>query len=95
MASGLSSIDVENLPSHKSGTVEVEDRVHDIRHISHPPHWMECRQCLMRFGRIHRSLDNSGCHGVHADSGLCILNGEGLGCRAQRPLNRRMTRGLP
>src|ERR1700687_2631623 len=56
---GLSSIDVENLPCHKSSTIEVEHRVYDIRHISHPTHWMKCRQCLMGFGRMHWGLDYS------------------------------------
>ena len=53
MAGSLSSIDVENLPSHKSSAIEVEHRVHDVRHISHPTHGMECRQCLMRFRQTH------------------------------------------
>jgi hypothetical protein len=95
VTSGLSSIDVEHLPCHKPGAIQVEHRLYDVGHISHPTHWMECRQCLVRFGRIHGGLYYSRRHGVHADSGLCILNGEGLGCRAQRPLNRRRTRGLP
>jgi hypothetical protein len=59
MAGSLPSVDVKNLTRHKASTIEVEHRVYNIGHISHPTHWMECRQSLMRFGRVHRSLDYS------------------------------------
>ena len=59
MASGLSSVDVEYLSGDKSGAIEIEHRVYDVGHLPHPTYWMKCRQCLMRFGRMHWSLDYS------------------------------------
>jgi hypothetical protein len=39
----LPSVDVKNLTCHKPRPIEVEHRVHNVGHISHPPHWMERR----------------------------------------------------
>ena len=50
VTSGLSSIDVEHLPCHKTSAIEVEHRIYNVGHISHPTHWMERRQRLMRIG---------------------------------------------
>ena len=50
VAGGLSSIDMENFPGHKSCTIEVEYRVHDLGYLSHPAHRVECRQRLVRWG---------------------------------------------
>ena len=36
----LSSVDVENFPSHESHRVQVHHRVHDVRHFSHSAHRM-------------------------------------------------------
>jgi AcrR family transcriptional regulator len=36
----LSSVDVENFPSHESRRVQVHYRVHDVRHFSHSAHRM-------------------------------------------------------
>jgi hypothetical protein len=59
VASSLSPVDVKNLPGHKLRAIQVEYRVHNVGHISHPTHWMEGRQRLMRFWRVHRRLDYS------------------------------------
>jgi hypothetical protein len=59
VASGLPSIDVKNLTRHKPGTIKIEHRVDNVGHLSHPTHWMERRQRLMRFGRVHWRLDYS------------------------------------
>src|SRR6476661_2296410 len=59
VASSLSSVDVKNLPGHKLRAVQVEHRVYNVGHLSHPPYWMERRQCLMRLQRVHRRLDYS------------------------------------
>jgi hypothetical protein len=59
VASSLPSVDVKNLPGHKLRPIQVEHRVYDVGHISHPTHWMERRQRLMRFWRVHRRLDYS------------------------------------
>ena len=59
VARSLSSVDVKILPSDKLRAIQVEYRVHDVGHISHPAHWMERRQRLMRFRRVHRRLDYS------------------------------------
>jgi hypothetical protein len=37
---GLSSVDVENFPSHESRRVKVHYRVHDIRLVAHSAHRM-------------------------------------------------------
>jgi hypothetical protein len=36
VASSLPSIDVKNLTCHKPSAIEVEHRVHNVGHISHP-----------------------------------------------------------
>ena len=59
VARSLSSVDVKNLPGHKLRAIEVEHRVDNVGHISHPTHWMERRQCLVRFWQVHRRLDYS------------------------------------
>ena len=59
VAGSLSSIDVKNLTCHKTSAIEVEHRVYNVGHISHPTHWMERRQRLMRFWWVHRRLDYS------------------------------------
>jgi hypothetical protein len=59
VARSLSSVDVKNLPGDKLRAIKVEYRVYDVGHISHPAHWMERRQRLMRFRRVHRRLDYS------------------------------------
>lgn len=59
VAGSLPSVDMKNLSRHKAGAIEVKHGVDNIGHISHPTHWMECRQSLIRFGRVHRSLDDS------------------------------------
>jgi len=60
VARSLSSVDVKNLPGDKLSAIKVEYRIYDVGHISHPAHWMERRQRLMRFRRVqHRRLDYS------------------------------------
>ena len=59
VAGGLAAIDVEDLACHKTCAIEVEHRIDDIGDVSHPPHGMECSQCLMRFSRMHRRLYDS------------------------------------
>src|SRR3974377_1167882 len=86
VAGSLPAIDVKYLSRHKPGTIEVKDGVHDVGYISHPAHGMEGRHCLVRFNGVHRLLYYSRRYGVHANSGLRILNRERLGRRAQCPL---------
>ena len=57
VAGSLSSVDVKNLPGHKLRAIQIEHRVYNVGHISHPTHWMERRQRLMCFRRVHRRLD--------------------------------------
>jgi hypothetical protein len=44
VAGSLASVDVKNLPRDKFRAIEVEYRVDDVGHISHPAHWMERRK---------------------------------------------------
>jgi hypothetical protein len=57
VTSSLSSIDVKNLTGYESSAIEVEHRIHNVGHLPHPAHWMERRQRLMRFWRVHWRLD--------------------------------------
>lgn len=59
VASSLSTVDVKNLSGHKLCALQVEHRVDNVGHIPHPTHWMERRQRLVRFWRVHRRLDYS------------------------------------
>ena len=93
VASSLPSIDVKNLTCHKSRAIQVEHGVHNVRHLSHPTHWMERRQRSMRLRRVHRSLDYSGRHGVDANSGLRILDCKGFRCGAQRSVREANAAG--
>jgi hypothetical protein len=38
VAGSLSFVDVKNLAGHRTGAIEVERRVYNIGHISHPAH---------------------------------------------------------
>ena len=59
MAGSLTAVDVKNLAGDKLRAIQIEYRVDDVGHLSHPAHWMERRQRLMRFRRMHRRLDDS------------------------------------
>jgi hypothetical protein len=59
VAGSLPSIDVNGLTCDKPGAIEIDNRVHNVGHLSHPTHRMERRQRLMRFRRVHRRLDYS------------------------------------
>jgi hypothetical protein len=50
VAGSLPSVDVKNLTCHKTSAIEVEHRIYNVEYISHPTHWMERRQRLMRIG---------------------------------------------
>src|SRR5258708_28755567 len=72
VARSLSSVNVKNLPGDKLRAIKVEYRVYDVGHISHPAHWMERRQRLMRFRRVHRRLDYSPWHSLYGEARLCL-----------------------
>ena len=57
VTSSLSAVDVKNLASHEFRSLQVQHRIYNIGHISHPTHWMERRQRLVCFRRVHRRLD--------------------------------------
>jgi hypothetical protein len=59
VAGGLPSIDVKDLACHKPRAIKVEHRTDNVGYVAHLAHWMERCQCLMRFGRMHRRLDDS------------------------------------
>ncbi len=69
---GLSSIDVENLPCHKPGAIEVEHRVNDVGHISHPA------PCAGVIGPPSRSLRN-GCIVSFFRFWLCVSDSVEIG----------------
>ena len=59
VAGGLPSIDVEDLAGHKACAIEIDHRIGNVGDLSHAACGMECSQCLMRFRRMHRRLDDS------------------------------------
>src|ERR1700720_4036882 len=66
VTSRLSSVDVENFPSHESCRVQVHYRVYDVRHFAHSAHRMQRGQELMGLERMHWGLDDSRRDCIHA-----------------------------
>jgi hypothetical protein len=55
----LSAVDVKNFPGHKACSIEIDHRIHDIRHVSHSAHRVKCPECRMCLGRMHGGFDDS------------------------------------
>ncbi len=80
---------MEDFAGHERRTLQIEDGIHDVRHLTHVAHGMESAERLVNFERMHRRLDDTQRHCVHADAALGIFDREALGRRVEAALGER------
>jgi hypothetical protein len=79
LAISPAAVDVHNSARHEAGPLEVEDRLEDVGDLAHTAERVQGVELRMCRDGIHRRLDDAGCHRVHPDTALGILDRERFG----------------
>ena len=65
MASGPTSVDVQDLAGDEHGSLEIQDPVDDVLDLAHPAERVKLGEARVGRTIVHRSLDDSGGDGIH------------------------------
>src|SRR5262245_66606529 len=84
---------MKDLARHKACGLEVEDGLHDVADLAHALQGMHRSQEFVSLRRMHRSLDDAGGNGVHANALRGIFDGERLCDRVDAALGQDGERG--
>src|SRR6266436_8422670 len=88
VAGALTTVDVKDFARHKTGSLEVEDRVDDVGDLAHMADRVQPAKLRMRLDGMHRRLYDAQGHGIHPDTILRILDRERFGRSIQAALRQ-------
>src|SRR5262245_22561148 len=68
------AVDVKSFAGDERGRLQIQHRIDDFSDLAHPPHGVQPGEEGVRFGLVHRRLDDPRRDRVHTDALVCVLD---------------------